>query len=428
MKKRCVLGYDLNDKACQISVYNQTKDEPDTLENPVEGSKIPLIIGYAYGEWVYGMEAKRLEIMGEIKPVKNLLSKAMQRKRFKIDGEIYDGIWLLAKFISLTLERFSDVEQIAFTTPETSIDVLNMLKGIGRHIGVEKDKIHVLDYKESFCQYMFHQPKELWQYESALFFCDGQQIKAYMLRRLHTGNSREKQLYVAVDEVANVHVQELEAIYPILGDELKVRNADERFKKIIQGVFEKKVVSSVYLTGDGFENNWYPASLKVLCNGRRAFAGNNLYSKGACYFAESVKEGKLEGPIYLDETKLTEQISVRMRVKGKECWYPIATWGTRWYEADQQWEVLLEDTKDLELHIESLTGDDLKVESISLEGLEERTDYSLRLQMELIFLEENVCRITLRDIGFGEFYPASDFYVEKEIQLGGINGQFNSMS
>ena len=117
-----------------------------------------------------------------------------------------------------------------------------------------------------------------------------------------------------------------------------------------------------------------------------------------------------------------------MRVKGKECWYPIVTWGTRWYEADNQWEVLLEDTKDIEVHVESLVGDDLSVEHISLEGLTERTDYSLRLQMELIFLEENVCRITLRDIGFGEFYPASDFYVEKEIHLGGINGQFNSMS
>lgn len=235
-------------------------------------------------------------------------------------------------------------------------------------------------------------------------------------------------MYVAVEEVANVHMKELEAIYPIMGDEMKAKNADERFKKIIQGVFEKKVISSVYLTGEGFENNWYPSSLKVLCNGRRAFAGNNLYSKGACYHAQSSAEKKSDGPIYLDETKLTEQISLKMRVKGKECWYPIVTWGTRWYEADNQWEVLLEDTKDIEVHVESLVGDDLSVEHISLEGLTERTDYSLRLQMELIFLEENVCRITLRDIGFGEFYPASDFYVEKEIHLGGINGQFNSMS
>ena len=89
-----------------------------------------------------------------------------------------------------------------------------------------------------------------------------------------------------------------------MGDEMKAKNADERFKKIIQGVFEKKLVSSVFLVGEGFENNWYPQSLRVMCNGRRAFLGNNLYSKGACYTAYK-RVYQLEEPlIYLDETNI----------------------------------------------------------------------------------------------------------------------------
>ena len=87
-----------------------------------------------------------------------------------------------------------------------------------------------------------------------------------------------------------------------------------------------------------------------------------------------------DGPIYLDGTKMTEQICLRMRIAGQEGWYPIVAWGTHWYEADGQWEVILEDTSDIEIHIESLDGEDLKVETVSLEGLPERTDYSLRLQ------------------------------------------------
>ena len=65
----------------------------------------------------------------------------------------------------------------------------------------------------------------------------------------------------------------------------KAKDADMRFCRFIEGVFDKRIVSSVFLTGEGFENNWYPTSLRVLCNGRRAFIGNNLYSKGACYTA-----------------------------------------------------------------------------------------------------------------------------------------------
>ena len=59
-----------------------------------------------------------------------------------------------------------------------------MLKGIAQFVGIAKDSVYVQDYKESFCHYMFYQPKELWQYEAALFYCDRNEIRAYMLRRL----------------------------------------------------------------------------------------------------------------------------------------------------------------------------------------------------------------------------------------------------
>ena len=123
----------------------------------------------------------------------------------------------------------------------------------------------------------------------------------------------KKQTFVTVDEVASAQMEELKAVYPVLNVE-QAKMADFRFQKFIESVFEKKIVSSVFLMGEGFENNWYPNSLKVLCNGRRAFLGNNLYSKGACYTAYQRGQEELmkeqEGPVYLDESKLKEQISI----------------------------------------------------------------------------------------------------------------------
>ena len=196
----------------------------------------------------------------------------------------------------------------------------------------------------------------------------------------------------------------------------------------IQSVFDKKVVSSVYLTGEGFENNWYPACLKVLFYGRRAFLGYNMYSGGACNTDYRKCRDYEDSPIYLDNTKMTDQICLRMRVNGKEGWYPIVQWGSHWYEADGQWDVLLEDTSDIEIHIESLGSGELQAETVSLAGLPERKDYALRLTIEVMFLDEYTCRISFRDAGFGEFFPATDFHVEKTIHLGGSNGQFNSLS
>ena len=427
MKKGCILGYDLNEKYCQISYFDENKNEPETMEISSGNYQIPLVLGYCDDEWIYGKSAEILAKLDTENIITDLYARAQRREKVMVAGKKYDSVWLLAKFISLTLEQFEDIKTITFTSPKTDVDMSKMMKAIGRNLGISKENIHVQDYKESFCHYMFYQPKELWQYESALFYCDDQKIYAYMLKKLHVSNVKGKEMFVTVDEVASADIHELELLSTIMSEE-KARTADESFQAFIRNVFEKKVISSVFLTGDGFEKNWYPSSLKVLCNGRRAFIGNNLYSKGACYTSVRKYNNYTAGPVYLDGTRMTEQISLRMRVDGKEGWYPVVAWGKRWYEADGQWEVILEDTSDIEIHIESLAGEELQVEIVSLEGLEERRDYSLRLQIAVMFLDEKTCRMTFRDVGFGEFFTSTGFYTEKILRLGGSNGQFNSMS
>ena len=397
MQRGSILGYDLNEKNCQISYYDEKKEEPETLETAIENYQIPVLLGYYNERWVYGKEAKKLLVVREGEVVTDLYQKAVRREKIHIGEKDHDAVWLLSKFISLTLEEFEEIEEITFSVPYTDIDVSKMLKGIGRHIGIPKENIHVQDYKESFCQYMFYQPKELWQYEAALFYCDSQEIRAYMLRKLNTVTGRGRDLFVTVDEVASAKMKELEAIYPVLNVD-KAKDADEQFKSFIQNVFDKKVI------------------------------GNNLYSKGACYTSMRRSFALDDGPVYLDETKMTEQICLRMRVGGQEGWHPIVSWGTHWYEADGQWEVILEDTSDIEIHVESLAGEELQVETVSLEGLPDRKDYSLRIQIDVMFLDEKTCRLTFKDVGFGEFFPATDFCTEKILKLGGIHGQFNSMS
>ena len=427
MRGGSILGIELNDQYCQISFYDEEKNEPETLETAVDNYQIPLILGYYREQWVYGREAKRLATVNEGCTVIDLFERAKRQEKVRVGAKNHDAVWLLAKFFQLALAQFRHIEYLTFSVPYTDIDISKMLKGVGQFVGVPKESVYVQDYKESFCHYMFYQPKELWQYEAALFYCDRNEIRAYMLRRLRKLRGRGDELFVAVDEVANAHMKELAAVYPVLNVD-KAKDADERFKSFIQSVFDKKVVSSVYLTGEGFENNWYPASLKVLCNGRRAFLGNNLYSRGACYTAYRKCRDYEDSPIYLDNTKMTDQICLRMRVNGKEGWYPIVQWGSHWYEADGQWDVLLEDTSDIEIHIESLGSGELQAETASLAGLPERKDYALRLTIEVMFLDEYTCRISFRDAGFGEFFPATDFHVEKTIHLGGSNGQFNSLS
>lgn len=384
-----IIGCDLNDRYCQISYYNEELQEPQTLEN----------VTY---------------------PIPHLYKRAVQQA----SGE---DIRALAEFMEMALARFEHIGKLVFTIPELNIDIVRMLKGIGQRVGVSKQDIYVQDYKESFCNYMLYQPKELWQYEAALFDCDRHEVKAYMLRKIRTGFGKGRDTFITVDEVANAQMEELSAVYPVLNVD-RARDADLQFKQFVQGVFEKKLVSSVFLVGEGFENNWYPQSLRVMCNGRRAFLGNNLYSKGACYTAFKCTFNYEEPLIYLDETKMMDQVCLKLRIQGIDKWYPIVAWGSRWYEADKTYELLLENADDIEIHIESLAGAEMRVERVSLEGLPRRNNYTLRLQVKVMMMDEKRCRISFKDMGFGEFFPATDFYIEREIHLGGSNEQFNSLS
>lgn len=427
MGQGSIIGYEINERTCQISFCNEQHPEPDTLETDTDNYQIPLIIGKLRDTWAYGKEAKRLSTLKEGVMVTRLLERSLKGKSVEIEGKTYEAVWLLSKFVQMSLQSFPVIEGIVFSVPKLTEDLAALLRGVAVRLGVNKQKIFIQDYKESFCNYLFYQPKELWQYESALFCCERNEMKAYMLRRLKPEVGNSKSTFVTVDEVANAHMKELAAVYPVLNED-KAKEADERFCKFIEGVFDKRIVSSVFLTGEGFENNWYPRALRLLCNGRRAFIGNNLYSKGACYTAFRKLLMHMEEPVYLSEGTLTDRIQIPMRVNGQEMWFPIVSWGMRWYESNNQWEVLLEGNRELEFHVESLVQGTIRSEKISLEGLPKRPEYATRLRIEVLFTDAKTCKIIVRDLGFGEFFPATDFVEEKIIQLGGNDGKFSSLS
>ena len=158
-------------------------------------------------------------------------------------------------FISI----YSDVASVisgdrryCFYSSVLSEEMAQMLRGIAVRMNIDKRNIFIQDYKESFCNYLFYQPKELWQYDAALFCCDRNEIKAYMLRRLRPGLGGGKTTFVTVDEVASAHMKELAMVYPVLNED-KAKEADAMFSKFIESVFDKRIVSSVFLTGEGFE-------------------------------------------------------------------------------------------------------------------------------------------------------------------------------
>ena len=110
---KSIIGYDLNERYCQISFYSEEHQEPQTLES------VPY-------------------------PAHDLYMRAVRH-------ESDEMIHMLGEFVKKTLSKYENIEQLTFTVPELNIDIARMLKGIGKRAGVDKENIYVQDYKESFC-------------------------------------------------------------------------------------------------------------------------------------------------------------------------------------------------------------------------------------------------------------------------------------
>ena len=145
-----ILGYDLNEKNCQISFYSEEQQEPQTMEIVADNYQIPLVLGRKGDVWSFGNDAKRLGVSREGYTVSNLFVKSLLREKVSLGEETYEAVWLLAKFIELSLEKFEQIQQLVFTVPRMGVDIGKILKGIGQRIGVAKSNIYVQDYKESF--------------------------------------------------------------------------------------------------------------------------------------------------------------------------------------------------------------------------------------------------------------------------------------
>lgn len=92
MERGHVIGMELNEKICQISYYDKTGQEPQTMEVNADNYPIPLAIGRRGQDWVYGKEAQRLDIVAGGNSVTNLLHYAMHHELVQVGDKMYEGV------------------------------------------------------------------------------------------------------------------------------------------------------------------------------------------------------------------------------------------------------------------------------------------------------------------------------------------------
>ena len=397
------VGIDIDDTYAVVSFYEDGMKEPATvsMKTGAEVFQIPLQIRKHQEEeqWLIGEASSDETDLDNTIVIENLLSRAKDMENISIDGEQYQAFDLLTLFIKKLLNYISGpygavhINGLAFSVEKLDKQLVKLFWSVGEALGMKKEQIALLDRKSAFYYFALSQPKELWAQNVFLFDYKEDGVYGFCLKRKQNTSPQR----VTIEE------SYFEGNY---------ENQDATFYQALEQLFDGQMVSSAYLVGNGFDGGWMKQSLNYLCRGRRAFAGKNLYAKGACY-GVMVMQGKKVWPyIYIGDNELKVNVSLAVRNRGKKELVTLLRAGENWYEASGSCDVILDDTKEIAIWLQEPDAKTANVEKLTLSDLPERENRTIRLRISVKPLSDKQLRIEMKDMGFGELVKAKDKHWE----------------
>lgn len=412
--RNAVIGYDLSDAYAQITYCFKNSEEPETFSivAGTEQYNIPAVLckRNEVNQWFYGKEALRYAQEGDGIKVENLVENARKGQLVDVGEDSFDPIALLTLFIKRSLSAMSlvlttdCVDGVMFTLDNLDKRMIEVLTQVAANLNLKTSRIFFQSHEESFYQYMLYQEEKLWTYEVLLCDYDNSTMKIYELN----SNRKTTPVVVFIDTDQYMEMESKNVLQQERETTEKVR-LDQCFLDILKRKCGGKAISSVYLIGEGYKDEWLSESLHYLCQGRRVFRGNNLYSKGACY---SIRE-KLglsnagENYVFLGADKLRANIGMRVLRNGIDSYFAVMDAGENWYDAKKEYEVILESGDSISIILTPLNGKDVKEINMILDGLPERPEGTTRLHIMMEMLSENQISVKVKDRGFGELFAAS---------------------
>lgn len=321
----------------------------------------------------------------------------------KKEAAVMEHVWT---FLQEQQFDHGKIEKVILSFEHPLPDQIKTMRDTFVEAGFSKEMIGVISRENAFVHYVIHQEPSLYEHTVLLFDFDGTNLFGYRLE--HSKKKTPKQFRVEAGPIGSFQL--------LSSTQEKGRLYDEHFSSIARQLLSREVVSAVFLTGEGFSGGWLDRSLKVLCNGRRAFIGQNLFSGGGCYYALLQKEEKeTDYMILAPETVFYESGVVDSG--REEQFVPITKAGKAWYETKGSIEVIPERGKKVEIVFSNVMTKEKQVEAVDISRLGKRPRKTGRLHIEVEFLGSRNGLILVRDEGFGAFVPATHQVFLKEFQL-----------
>ena len=424
-----IIGYDLCNDYGQISCYvpGEASQQPEGL-NLGDGAfpeLMPVAVCKKRGEdtWLIGEEAFRTALMSNGIMVDKLMKQVCRRGMATIEGKKYSAQDLLFIFLEETIKvvlekkNAEKVGSIVFTIQTLDPVIMDTLIFCTDKLGLSRDQVFIISHTESFLYYAISQTKELWVNQVALFDLSDEGLYYYEL-------DMKRGVSPKVVVVENAKLEEgfsLDILDTPAGERMADSILASCAKRLL--VARKKVFSSVYLSGKGFDRcqEWAGDFLKVILdNKRRVFATESIFAKGAVYAGiDYTRATTLYPYTFICEGRLTASVYMNVLYNGTKHKLVLGAAGDNWYETRSTIELIPDDTDQLEFtvkYVEGVGKGENKI-FVPLEGIPNRPNKTTRLLVTTAFTSENTMLLRVEDRGFGDLFASNGWVFKEEVTL-----------
>jgi hypothetical protein len=403
-----IIGLDLCDSYTRICCHDREKSWC-----------IPTVICRKKDEdaWYVGEEAYACTLVGEGIIVDKLIKMVRKEGTATLCGTKYEGLSLLTMFLKkilkLPMEEFfcDEVKQLVITLQKADARIMDALMHCADALGIPRDRVHIISHTEAFVYYVLNQKKEVWSNQVGVFDLSEDSFHYYELK---VQRGLRKLMVIAEDEALEESFN-LDILDTPSGGKL----ADKILSSCADRLLQKKLFSSLFLTGKGFErHDWASDSMKLLCHRRKVYMEPELFARGAAFRGMDYLQEKPAYPFTcICEGRLHSTVSLRVLHKERESQLVVAAAGDNWYESKSSVDLIVDDQDYVEFMVTPMDPKQKRLIKIDLDGFPKRPSRTTRLGISFGFLDEKTMAVVLRDKGFGELFPATDTVIRQEVML-----------
>ena len=417
--KEIYLGLDLCKKNIQMSYFREDKQEPESIYqlNNTETYQFPNVMFYSFEEkkWYVGNNVSSVRFKDKGVMIEDVLGSIDSDISTVVDDCILSPEELLLLLLKMHIEEFMSRSEeyklcrLTVTLEKYHPKVYHVLLKLREELSLSEDSFYIMSHENAFFQYVMNQDEKLRNNSVAMFEYGSEGMEYYRIDRKQQGNTR-------IYYLSRQDMKEEMSYSMLFGD---IEQLDQQFAEIARVKMKETYISTVYLTGPGFNDNWIEESKKVVCDGRRVFMGQNMYTKGACYHAKYGAYETGRDCILCTEGSIPFDIGVSLGdMEGRNHFHLIALGGREWYNMKGKVTLFLDDTNRINMVYRDKVTKEMQKEIIEIHGLPKRPPKTTKISLEVEMFDERMGAIVIRDVGFGKIYPTTNKIYRKEFTVG----------